>query len=55
MNDIKYRLDSCITSVVYDKKEDAESQKQFIDKYSCCGACIQNHSIKEIEGNESND
>ena len=48
----KYILDSCITSVVYEKKEIAEAKKQWLDKYGCCGVCNKMHTIKEIKSDE---
>jgi len=45
----KYKLNSCITSVVYDKKETAEKQKQWLDQNGCCGVCNKYHTIEEIK------
>ena len=49
MENLKFTLYSCVKSVVYEKKQDAEAQKQFIDKYGCCGVCNKHHSIEELK------
>ena len=53
--DMKYKLYSCVKSVIYENKDAAESQKEFIDKYGCCGVCQKHHSVEEVNGDKSND
>lgn len=55
ITDMKYKLHSCVRSVIYENKDSAESQKEFIDKYGCCGVCQKSHFVEEVNGDKSND
>ena len=52
MENITYTLRSCIKSIDYSTRQLAESAKDFIDKYGCCGVCGKKHFIQEIKSND---